>query len=439
MSVLSTCFLFVFAAVAISASAALPSSGSVAFPGAAVVEVKGDAGSGLGSVYVVESSASADCVEVRMEGDGPAKWMVYSEMGGGYARPVEGAEQDGDVSRLRNFEANRGYIVSRGTRQISFWITDYSSAPLTLNGLAATSDCSRTVLEIEGECAPIYYTGLNGRRFALPRELELTYRQEVWSEAAGMYVPEERRELCEASDGRIVLSPGAYCSTVYTLSGDRFLRAWGGAASVSTDVALPAAVAVNAKAFREDGSELEAEEIWETDAPATVRFDGFGTEAMAHAEWQISLSEDFNEPEWRFNEQGIEHTFREAERYYVRFVGSDSRGECRAESPVFIIETGESSLKVPNAFVPGSAGRLAVWRVTSSSLQDFDCHIFNRYGIELFHTTDPAQGWDGIHKGKPVRPGVYFYVIVATGADGKKYRKSGDINVLKEGESQILD
>lgn len=404
-----------------------------------MVEVKGDAASGLGSVYVVESPASADCVEVRMEGDGPAKWMVYSEMGGGYARPVEGAEQDGDVSRLRNFEANRGYIVSRGTRQISFWITDYSSAPLTLNGLAATSDCSRTVLEIDGECAPIYYTGLNGRRFALPRELELTYRQEVWSEASGMYVPEERREVCEASNGRIVLSPGAYCSTVYTLSGDRFLRAWGRAASVSTDVTLPAAVAVNAKAFREDGSELAVGEVVEMDAPATIRFEGFGTEAMTHTEWQISLNEDFEQPDWRFNEQQTEHTFRDAGRYYVRFVGADARGECQAESDVFIIETGESSLKVPNVFVPGSSGRLRTWRVTATSLQDFECHVFDRYGTELFHSADPAKGWDGIHKGKPVRPGVYYYVIRAIGADGRVYRKSGDINVLKEGENQLID
>ena len=33
--------------------------------------------------------------------------------------------------------------------------------------------------------------------------------------------------------------------------------------------------------------------------------------------------------------------------------------------------------------------------------------------------------------GKLVKPGVYYYVINATGADGKKYKKSGDINILR--------
>ena len=36
---------------------------------------------------------------------------------------------------------------------------------------------------------------------------------------------------------------------------------------------------------------------------------------------------------------------------------------------------------------------------------------------------------------KPVRPGVYYYVIQATGADGKKYKKSGDINIIRHIEN----
>ena len=42
--------------------------------------------------------------------------------------------------------------------------------------------------------------------------------------------------------------------------------------------------------------------------------------------------------------------------------------------------------------------------------------------------------------GRSVKPGVYYYVIQALGADGKKYKKSGDINILnykKIGESAV--
>ena len=44
--------------------------------------------------------------------------------------------------------------------------------------------------------------------------------------------------------------------------------------------------------------------------------------------------------------------------------------------------------------------------------------------------THPSQGWDGKYKGKFVPNGVYFYVIRARGADGKKYNLSGDINII---------
>ncbi len=43
---------------------------------------------------------------------------------------------------------------------------------------------------------------------------------------------------------------------------------------------------------------------------------------------------------------------------------------------------------------------------------------------------DPSQGWDGKYKGTLVKPGVYYYVIKATGADGKQYNLSGDINIV---------
>lgn len=49
----------------------------------------------------------------------------------------------------------------------------------------------------------------------------------------------------------------------------------------------------------------------------------------------------------------------------------------------------------------------------------------------MYHFKDPAGGWDGRYKGKLVAPGVYYYVIKAKGADGKNYKRSGDINILR--------
>ena len=88
-------------------------------------------------------------------------------------------------------------------------------------------------------------------------------------------------------------------------------------------------------------------------------------------------------------------------------------------------------MECPNAFSPqASVGINDEWKVSYRSIVEFNCWIFNRWGAEVCHLTDPSQGWDGKYKGKYVKPGTYFYVIEARGSDGVEYNLKGDINIL---------
>ena len=49
----------------------------------------------------------------------------------------------------------------------------------------------------------------------------------------------------------------------------------------------------------------------------------------------------------------------------------------------------------------------------------------------MYRSTNPAEGWDGKKGGKYVAPGVYFYVIEATGTAGEKIHRKGSINILR--------
>ena len=115
----------------------------------------------------------------------------------------------------------------------------------------------------------------------------------------------------------------------------------------------------------------------------------------------------------------------------MRFVANNADGTCEFTAPVYEIYIGESQLEIPNAFSPqGSPGVNDEWKVSYKSLISYECHIYNRWGKELFSSTDPSQGWDGRQGGKYVPAGVYFYVIKAMGADGRRYEKAGDINII---------
>ncbi|MDE5674881.1 MAG: gliding motility-associated C-terminal domain-containing protein, partial [Muribaculaceae bacterium] len=115
---------------------------------------------------------------------------------------------------------------------------------------------------------------------------------------------------------------------------------------------------------------------------------------------------------------------------YVRCIVSNEDGSCEHYGDIYKIDIGNSELNIPNVFSPDGDGINDEWKVSYRSLFDFKCWIFDRQGHQVFYTEDPSIGWDGRRGNNPVRSGVYYYIITATGSDGKRYKKCGDINVL---------
>lgn len=87
---------------------------------------------------------------------------------------------------------------------------------------------------------------------------------------------------------------------------------------------------------------------------------------------------------------------------------------------------------VPNAFSPNGDGINDVFRVTARkliNLQEF--RIFNRWGQEVFYTSDIRQGWDGRFKGKPQDPGTYKYMMRVAYPNGRTDFIKGDITLVR--------
>jgi gliding motility-associated-like protein len=68
---------------------------------------------------------------------------------------------------------------------------------------------------------------------------------------------------------------------------------------------------------------------------------------------------------------------------------------------------------LPNAFSPDNNGNNDIFRPVTqrTTLNPYNFQVFNQWGQLIFNTTDPAEGWDGNHKGKPCKSGMYSYVI----------------------------
>ena len=103
----------------------------------------------------------------------------------------------------------------------------------------------------------------------------------------------------------------------------------------------------------------------------------------------------------------------------------------------FRVVLSESNLEAPNAFSPNGDGINDYYNVFNvKSIVSFSGAIYNRWGQQLYswgidRIGCEDCGWDGTYKGKPVKPGVYYVVIDAKGADGIRYEIRRDVNLLR--------
>ncbi|MDX2173209.1 MAG: gliding motility-associated C-terminal domain-containing protein [Bacteroidota bacterium] len=86
---------------------------------------------------------------------------------------------------------------------------------------------------------------------------------------------------------------------------------------------------------------------------------------------------------------------------------------------------------IPNSFTPNSDGINDAWFPHIGCAFEYNCLIFDRWGILIKELNGTENRWDGILKGEPLPIGVYCYIIDITGFNRKSTRLTGHINLIK--------
>lgn len=412
-------------------------AGSVTFQGnnKRVLNEKPEASTGLNDVFVLYNTNGVS-ITYNASTTQQVTWYRFNNLGGGFAEQINGVVTNGKTSTLSNVESDMGYIVEEGTTRYYFWIVDYSRHYFDIDALNISSEqeCDRVVLNPIGKADAIKYYTINGQAKELNREVVLTYTSLAYDENSSNYNPIEVTETY-SSLGETIRAAAPLCDTQFTLVGDKFLEAWGEAQAVSSSIFTTQAVDAHTTAIqtlRDADNEKKEETALGGSAPVEIEFAAAVTDAVIFTEWQFARDADFVNITLRISDPVTTHTFREQGTTYVRFVASNNAGSCEYYSETYEVFIGESSIECPNAFSPeATPGTNDEWKVSYKSIISFECHIFNRWGIQVAKLTDPSQGWDGKYGGKYVPSGVYYYVINAIGADGRKYDLKGDINIIK--------
>jgi len=388
---------------------------------------------GLDSIFVVFDTDGVGMSFTSTNGE-PAMWQSYDLHTWGSPEDIP-FRWNGHETILDQVIPNKGYIITQGTRPHYYWVVNYADYYLSLNDIFIINDnpCSLVNFRVDGEGHKITYSSVHGNVEVLDRDIQLSYytlaREDStnWEETPAI-------ESFESLDEGITVDPPLR-NTVFTLSGDCFLREWGLEETIksqfyTTEAVSCGTIAVQEK--RDNNNEKGLDDGLGGSAPVDIKFTGFPTDAVVYRVWEMATDPEFENVILQYNQDEVDYSFTEAGTYYMRYRVANAAGTCEYVSDTYTITVSESELVCPNVFSPGSTeGVNDIWKVSYKSLVEFHCWIFNRWGTCVCEFTDPGQGWDGTYKGRLVDTGVYYYVVTALGSDGVKYKRRGDITIMR--------
>jgi len=94
----------------------------------------------------------------------------------------------------------------------------------------------------------------------------------------------------------------------------------------------------------------------------------------------------------------------------------------------------EDRIFVPNAFTPNRDNNNDVMRVRTNfadQITEFRWIIYNRWGQEVYTSSDIDGSWDGTIEGDDLEPDVYGYWLQLTCPSGDVFTKQGNISILR--------
>jgi gliding motility-associated-like protein len=91
---------------------------------------------------------------------------------------------------------------------------------------------------------------------------------------------------------------------------------------------------------------------------------------------------------------------------------------------------GGEEVAVPTAFSPNNDSNNDILYVLGS-VDQLDFTIYNRWGQQVFRSTDRSKGWDGTFNGSPLNAGVFAYRLSGITPDGKQVVRKGNITLVR--------
>ncbi|MEN9497710.1 MAG: hypothetical protein RL750_609 [Bacteroidota bacterium] len=118
----------------------------------------------------------------------------------------------------------------------------------------------------------------------------------------------------------------------------------------------------------------------------------------------------------------------------IYLVRVSATGACPVTDTVLIVvDNNCGAIRFPSGFTPNRDGKNDGFGVLGGlgSIQEYRLTIYNRWGQEIFTTTDPSKKWDGLVRGITADPGAYVWMAEITLRNQPLRREKGTFVLIR--------
>lgn len=91
----------------------------------------------------------------------------------------------------------------------------------------------------------------------------------------------------------------------------------------------------------------------------------------------------------------------------------------------------ETDVYLPNAFSPNDDGVNDLLYVRSNYIESMFLIIYDRWGEEVFRSTDQNTPWDGTFNGEKLAPDAYAYILDVVCVNAVEYTRKGNVSIIR--------
>lgn len=117
--------------------------------------------------------------------------------------------------------------------------------------------------------------------------------------------------------------------------------------------------------------------------------------------------------------------------YYETQLVVWNEGNCVDSMSMDMCIRDSEAIFIPDIFSPNSDGNNDVLFVRGPAITELEFAVYDRWGTQLFATSDVQNGWDGTVDGDLAASGVYLWSLMARTEEGENIERTGNLTLVR--------